>query len=216
MTSIADFNRYECDLIPGAKVNAYVTPKLNPLNTSELIIDSTWGEGAVDLTPAVKFTETVTHFKLSPEDTPLYLEFDNEAGDRECIYGDDLAKIIPVMKLKDVDDSEEPSGGDALVFDGDTEKFVLFPLLATLESLDTRLTAAEATLQNVQITLANIQSVVNQILTKLTPPADAPSDVKVAFSNMNLYSDSTNNNLKTSGIYSHLLSEDRINDERFA
>lgn len=216
MSSIEDFNKLECELIPAAMVNAYVLPKLNPLDTSELIIESSWGEEGVGLTPAVKKAETVTHLKLSPVDTPLYLEYDNEAGERDCIYGDELAQIISIMKLKDVDDTEAPTDGDALVYDGNTGKFVVYPLVPTIEDLQTRLASAEIAISNLQTVVTGLQETVRQILEMLTPPSDAPRNVKLAWSNINEYSDSSNTGSKNSGIYSHQLSENRTNDLRAA
>lgn len=223
MSSIEDFYRNECELIPAAKVNAYVTPLLNPLNQSELVIDSSWGEEKVDLAPVVKLNETVTHMKLSPEDTPLYLEFDNEAGERDCIYGDELAQIIPIMKLKDVDDTNEPEDGDTLVFDDATSKFKTYPLVPTIEDLDERVTANRTDINALQTTVENLRQTVialtNRVLVLeeiLRKPQGIPTDAKVVWGTINLYSDSTNSNLKTDGFYTHNPTTDKTNDERFA
>lgn len=222
MSSIEDFNKLECELIPAAMVNAYVLPKLNPLDQAELIIESSWGEEGVDLTPAVKKAETVTHMKLSPENAPLYLEYDNEANEHECIYGDDLAQIIPVMKLKDVDDTNEPVAGDALVFDGNIGKFVTYPLIPTIEDLDERVTANRTDINALQISVASLQDAVQQLIARvlelerrLTPPSGVPTN-QVVFGNINSYGDPSNNNDKTHGLYSHSPNTNTYGDQYFS
>lgn len=230
MSSIEDFNRLECELIPAAMVNAYVSPLLNPLNTSELIIDSSWGEEKVDLTPAIKFAETVTHLSLSPADTPLYLEYLNEANERDCIYGEDLAQIVPLMKLKDVDDTNAPVAGDTIVYDGDTGKFVTYPLLPTLEDLDERVTANRTDIDALQTVIGGLQATVTQLATQmsqvlqrlntieatLAKPTGIPSNARLVWGNINEYGDSTSSGSKNSGFYTHNPSTDTTNDLRFA
>lgn len=94
MTTIDTFYRKECDKIDASDVNAYIDAKLNPENPTELVISSPWGDIKVDLTPAVKAAETVTHLSLDPADDPTHLRYDNEAGQSECISGEDLANLI--------------------------------------------------------------------------------------------------------------------------
>lgn len=78
-----------------------------------------------------------------------------------------------------------------------------------ITSLTNRMGTAEGNITNLQTTVGGLQ-------TTLTPPANAPSGIKVAWGNINLYSDNTNTGLKTSGLYTHDLNTNITNDERFA
>ena len=92
-----------------------------------------------------------------------------------------------------------------------------------ITSLKTRMGNAETNITNLgnRVTTAegnitNLQGRVNTIETTLTKPANAPSGIKVAWGNINLYSDNTNTGKKTSGLYTHDLNTNITNDERFA
>lgn len=80
---------------------------------------------------------------------------------------------------------------------------------AQLSDLTTRMGAAEGN-------ITNLQGRVGTIETTLTPPANAPSGIKVTWGNINLYSDKNNTNSKNSGLYTHDLNTNVTNDERFA
>lgn len=80
---------------------------------------------------------------------------------------------------------------------------------AQIADLTTRLTTAEGN-------ITNLQGRVSTIETTLTKPANAPSNIKVAWGNINLYSDKNNTNSKDSGLYTHNLNTNVVNDERFA
>lgn len=78
-----------------------------------------------------------------------------------------------------------------------------------ISDLTTRMGTAEGN-------ITNLQGRVGTIETTLTPPANAPSGIKVAWGNINLYSDKNNTNSKNSGLYTHNLNTNVVNDERFA
>lgn len=78
-----------------------------------------------------------------------------------------------------------------------------------ISGLTTRMGTAEGN-------ITNLQGRVSTIETTLTPPANAPSGIKVAWGNINLYSDKNNANSKNSGLYTHDLNTNVTNDERFA
>lgn len=151
MTSITDFNHYECPKIDARQVDAYFDLRLDTEDPTKLLFDSSWGAlDPVDLTPAVQAAEHIDHLMLDPADSPVYLRFDNEAGDSECINGDDLSRIISMRYLKDVDQSEAPSVGDVYML-GENGLFVPTPfstevggLVGEIEDLDTRVTALES------------------------------------------------------------------------
>ena len=94
MTTIDSFYKKECDLIDAQKVNAYIEAYLDNEDPTKLVIKTPWNDLVIDLTPAVKAAETVTHLTLDPADDPTHLRYDNEAGQSECISGEDLANLI--------------------------------------------------------------------------------------------------------------------------
>ena len=64
MTSSDDYYRKECAKIDARDVNAYLEFKLDDRDPSKLILENPWGDTSIDLTPAVKDAETVTHLSL--------------------------------------------------------------------------------------------------------------------------------------------------------
>ena len=216
MTSKTDFYQKECEKIDARDVNAYFELKLDDTNPANLILDNSWGETSVDLTPAIKGGETKTYLKLSPEGSPTYLEYDGEDGIPQCIYGDDLARIIPMTKLKDVDQETAPSTGDVYIYNGTTQMFEVYPLASTIAGLVNRIEALEDAVSSLQTAINSISGDVTNILPLLTRPAGVPANTRIVWGNINLYSDYTNNDLKDSGLYTHSIDEDVVNDEYFA
>lgn len=205
MTLSTEFNYKDCEKIDGRQVNAYIDAHLNPENVVELDIESTWGDVAVDLTDAVKAAETITHMELGSD----AIEYFAEDGHVDCIYGDDLSRIISMHLLKDVDITTPPANGDVYIFDENANKFVTFNLGQALDAINGNIT-------NLLSAVNNLRSRVTNIEQKLTPPDNAPSDVKVAFGNINIYGDYTNANLRTSGVYTHDPTTTIPNDQYFS
>lgn len=205
MALSTEFNYKDCVKIDGRMVNAYIDAHLNKENPVELDIESTWGDVAVDLTDAVKAAETVTHMELASN----AIEYFAEDGHVDCIYGDDLSRIISMHLLKDVDITVPPADGDVYIFDEVSNKFVTFNLAQALDSINGNITNLNAAVNNLKSRVTNIEQ-------KLTPPDNAPSDVKVAFGNINIYGDYTNANLRTSGVYTHDPTTTIPNDQYFA
>lgn len=216
MSTIADFNRIEdCDKIDPLCVDAYVDFGFDPENETGICLHTSWGGECLDLEDIVKAAETCTTLYLSPDTNPNCLVYEPECGDNICIHGDDLSRIISMQYLKDVDQTTPPSDGIVYMYDGTSKMFKPFDLKTALGNIAT-------TLQNMQATIINHGNRISTIEAKLTPPADAPSDVKVVFGNTNLYEDpnvvinegsGTVTTLdKSHGLYTHLLSENRYGD----
>ena len=216
MTSKTDFYSKECEKIDAKDVNAYFDLHLDETDPSKLILDNSWEPTEVDLTPAIKAGETKTYLKLSPSEAPTYLEYDGEDGIPQCIYGDELARIIPMTKLKDVNQEIPIADGDTYVYNATTQMFEPYPLEDTLTDLESRIHNLELTIGTLQTLVDSITNTVTNILPLLTRPAGVPADTRIAWGNINLYSDYTNNDLKTSGLYTHSIEEDVVNDEYFA
>ena len=206
MTTMANaFNYKDCEKIDGRMVNAYIDSYLDNENPVLLHIDSTWGENVVDLTDAVKAAETITHMELASN----AIEYFGEDGHVDCIYGDDLSRIISMKYLKDVQQGDTLVDGDVYMYDGNKNLFVKFNLQGYMNDIGDTIT-------NLNGIINNLRSRVTTLETKLTPPENAPSDIKVAFGNINVYGDYTNANLKTSGIYTHDPTQTIANDQYFA
>lgn len=204
MTLSTEYNYKDCEKIDGRKVNAFVEAHLNPENVVDLVIESTWGDSVVDLTDAVKAAETVTHMELGSN----AIEYFAEDGHVDCIYGDDLSRIISMHLLKDVDITTPPADGDVYIFDENTNKFVPFNLTQALSTISGNITNVNALINAIRSRVTNLE----QILTK---PANVPSDVKVAWGNRNTYFDYTGANLKAHGIYTHDPNTDLADDTFF-
>ena len=159
-TKSTAFNYKDCEKIDGRKVDS-----------------------VVDLTDAVKAAETVTYMELGSD----AIQYVSEDGHVDCIYGDDLSRIISMHLLKDVDITTPPTDGDVYIYDGNKQKFVTFNLTQALGSIGDSIT--------------DLNSLINNL---------------VAFGNINIYGDYTNANLRTSGVYTHDPTQTIPNDQYFS
>ena len=220
MSTIDNFNRIEdCDKIDPACIDAYLDYIYDPEeDPTTLCVKSSWGGQCIDLTPIVKAAETLTTLYLSPEENPNCLVFEREDGESDCIDGDDLSRIISMKYLKDVTQSISISDGDVYMYNSETNMFEPYDLKTTVQNINTAI-------QNLTQSINNILGRLTVIEQKLTPPADAPDDVKVVFGNINEYSDpnvvisegsGTVTTLdKTHGLYTHTLASNAYGDEIF-
>lgn len=235
MSTIADFNRIEdCDKIDPLCIDAYVDFELDPDSDTGLCLHTPWGGECLDLTSIVKAAETCTTLYLSPEENPncLVYEPEEKCGDNICIHGDDLSRIISMQYLKDVSQETAPSNGIVYMYNSQTKLFEPFDLATALSNINTQINNINSAINNHQNRLdahedliVNHGNRLNIIEEKLTPPADAPANVKVVFGNINDYSDpnvvinegsGTVTSLdKTHGLYTHTLASNAYGDEIF-
>ena len=221
MSTIADFNRIDdCDKIDPLCIDAYVDFDFDPESDTGICLHTPWGGNCLDLTEIVKNAESCTTLYLSPEEDPNCLVYvpEEKCGDNICIHGDDLSRIISMQYLKDVTQETAPSDGIVYMYNSETNLFEPYDLKTTITNINTAI-------QNINATLSNHENRLHQIELKLTPPADAPDNVKVVFGNINDYSDpnvvisegsGTVTTLdKTHGLYSHTLASNAYGDEIF-
>ena len=221
MSTIYDFNRIEdCDKIDPLCIDAFTEFELDPENDTGICLHTSWGGACLDLSDLVKNAESCTTLYLSPDEDPncLVYEPEEKCGDNICIHGDDLSRIISMQYLKDVSQATPPSDGIVYMYNNETGLFEPYDLKTTINNINTALNAINAT-------LANHGNRINAIELKLTPPADAPDNVKVVFGNINEYSDpnvvisegsGTVTTLdKTHGLYTHTLASNAYGDEIF-
>ena len=220
MSTVADFNRIDdCDKIDSQCIDAFSSLTLD--EEGILCVETSWDKQCIDLAQAVKDYVSCTSLYLSPEDNPNCLVYEKEerCGDNDCIHGDDLSRIISMQYLKDVAQTgEEPEDGIVYMYNEQTHLFEPYDLKTTITNINTAI-------QNINQTLANHERRLQVIEEKLTPPADAPANVKVVFGNINDYSDpnvvinegsGTVTTLdKTHGLYTHLLADNAYGDEIF-
>lgn len=221
MSTIADFNRIEdCNKIDPQCIDAYTDFNYDPDSNTGICVHTPWGGNCLDLTEIVKNAESCTTLYLSPDENPncLVYEPEEKCGDNICIHGDDLSRIIFMQYLKDVSQTTSPSDGIVYMYNEGTGLFEPYDLKTAVGNINT-------TLGNINATLANYENRIRALELKLTPPADAPSDVKVVFGNINEYSDpnvvisegsGTVTTLdKNHGLYTHTLASDAYGDEIF-
>lgn len=208
-TPAASFPGYqECDKLDPHWVDAYTELKLDPSNPTGVILDTSWEESKADLESVVKAGETVTHLDLAPESNPTVLRYKNEAGDYECIDGDDLSRIISMTKLKDVDQSTTISDGDVYIYNGVTGKFEPFDLSSAIGDINTYLGRLEQAITNLENRMTDIENLIYNY------PQDKVT--KIPRGDINLYSDYTNTNSKAHGFFTHDPNTDVANDEYFS
>ena len=221
MSTITDFNRIEdCDKIDPLCIDAYVDFDFDPDSDTGICLHTPWGGNCLDLTEIVKNAESCTTLYLSPDDSPNCLVYvpEEKCGDNICIHGDDLSRIISMRYLKDVTQATPPSDGIVYMYNSQTNLFEPFDLKTALGNIATQI-------QNINSAISNHGNRITNLETKLTPPADAPEDVKVVFGTVNAYYDpnvqinegsGTVTTLdKTHGLYTHTLASNAYGDSIF-
>ena len=203
-TPIEDFNRKECCLIPGAKVNAYVDISLDPENPTGIILDSTWGTIKLDLLSIVKAGETVTHLRLT--DTGLCYE--REDGETEFISGDDLSRVISMRLLKDVDQTTPPSDGIVYMYNDNTNLFEPYDLKTFVDTTNHAIQVINARIQQVENRVSAIENAIYNW--------DGDKNTKIPRGNINVYGDIGNTQNHDWGIFSHDKNSNITNDLYFS
>ena len=212
MSTIADFNKVDdCNKISADCVNAEI--KMEQTDDTTVCLYTSWSDSCIDFTDIVKNAESCTTLYLSPDENPncLVNEPEEKCGDNICIHGDDLSRIISMQYLKDVDQTKPVMNGDVYIYNSTTHLFEPYNLGDFITNYNTA--------------MQNLNNTIQNILNKLTPPADAPDNVGVVFGNINLYSDpnvvisegsGTVTTLdKNHGLYTHLLANNVYADEIF-
>ena len=221
MSTVSDFNRIDdCNKIDAQCIDAYADFSFDPDSDTGICLHTPWGGDCLDLTEIVKNAESCTTLYLSPDDVPncLVYEPEEKCGDNICIHGDDLSRIISMTKLKDVSQTDPILDGNVYIYNGTTGKFEPYDLKTTINNIN-------SAIQNINAAISNLSNRMAVVEAKLTPPADAPEDVKVVFGNINEYSDpnvvisegsGTVTTLdKTHGLYTHTLASNAYGDEIF-
>lgn len=238
MTNITELNYTPCPQIDPSQVAAAFDLYLDELTPNYLKLDTSWGCYGVDLTPALKFNETVTHLLL----TANALQYNREDYGVEgapnkgvdCISGDDLSRIISMRYLKDVSQATTPANGDVYMYSNVTNLFEPYDLQTFINETNTTLEQHQQAITQLQNkvtslsqqftqlseyvtsqleTINNRLAVIEQTIAK---PNGIPSDAVIAWGNRNIYGDYTNTNLRTAGIFTHSTTTTLANDQYFA
>lgn len=168
MVNSTQFETTPCPKIDALDVNAYFTLDLDPVNTSVLRLDTSWGCTSVDLTPAVQAAETITHLFLTPSIKPNALQFNREDygrssaedGGFDCITGEELSRIISMQFLRDVDQLNAIKDGMVYMYNGLTSLFEPYDLKTFVGDTNT-------TLGNHQSAITELQGDVTAIKNNL-------------------------------------------------
>lgn len=155
MTCLNDFTRTECPKIDPLDVGASFELSLDPINEATLKLTTSWGCTAVDLTPAIKFSETITHLFITPEGNLQFNREDYgrdgvEDGGVDCITGDALSRIISMRLLKDVDQTQQIKDGMVYMWNGITNLFEPWDLKTFATNTNNTLATHEANITNLQ------------------------------------------------------------------
>lgn len=208
-------------------IDAYFNLKLDDLDPSTLVLDNSWGETYVDLTPAVQDAETITHLEL----TNTALQFNREDYGREfapnggvdCISGDSLSRIISMQKLKDVDQTTPSSTGDVYMYNESNGLFSPFQLQAFVDQTQNDIKNLQNTVSGLTAQISALNTLINSLNNRITNlenltkrPDGIPQDTVIAWGNRNYYTDVTNTDQRTTGIFTHSTAQTLINDSKDA
>lgn len=224
MTDIYELYRDPCKKIDPWCVDAFFELKLDPLKPTDLTLDNSWEATTVDLTPAIKAGETVTHLLLT--DTALQFNREDygrdgvEDGGLDCISGDDLSHIISMKYLRDVAQPPALRNGDVYMWNDNSKLFEVFNLQDFVNTTNNRLTSLENRMTAVEDKLDAFITQTNQtlsnILKTIARPAGIPEDTVIAWGNRNYYTDYTNTDKRTTGIFTHSTTQTLANDTKDA
>lgn len=224
MTSISELYNDPCKKIDAWCLDAFFELKLDPLNPTDLTLDNSWEATTVDLTPAIKAGETITNLLL----TDTALQFNREDYGRDgaenngvdCINGDDLSHIISMKYLKDVSQPPTLTDGDVYMWNDNSKLFEVFNLQNFVNTTNNRLTSLENRVTNLENKLEQFINQTNQtlanILKTISRPAGIPEDTVIAWGNRNYYTDYTNTDKRTTGIFTHSTAQTLANDTKDA
>lgn len=171
-----NFNPTECPKIDPLDVNAYFNLMLDETNPSWIKLDTSWGCTGVDLTPAVKVAETITHLFLTPTVNPNALQFNREDYGREgvedagfdCITGDELSRIISMQLLKDVDQTQAIADGMVYMWNGIKNLFKPYDLKAFISETNATLAAHTSAITTLQGDVTTLKTQVAALTTRVT------------------------------------------------
>lgn len=224
MTDISELYNDPCKKIDPWCVDAYFDLSLDEFKPTDLVLDTSWGETVVDLTPAIKAGETITNLLL----TDTALQFNREDYGRDgaendgvdCINGDDLSHIISMKYLKDVAQPSNLTNGDVYMWNDNSKLFEVFNLQNFVNSTNNRLSSLENRMTNVENKLdafiAQTNQTLSNILKTIARPAGIPEDTVIAWGNRNYYTDYTNTDKRTTGIFTHSTAQTLANDTKDA
>lgn len=172
MTSVDEFpNINACQKLDPLAVDAYFDLQLTPADSTELTLDNSWGPTSVDLAPAIKTGETITHLVLG--DGSLQYNREDyglqgaENGGVDCINGDDLSKIISMKYLKDVGGSA-PAGGDVYMYNSSYSNFQPYNLQSFINQTNTAISGINTQLGQIQQSITNINGRIDGAVTDYT------------------------------------------------
>lgn len=203
-TPVEDFNRKECCLIDALKVNAFIDLTLDPDNPTGVILDTSWGTIKLDLTSIVKAGETITHLRL----TETGLCYEREDGETEFIHGDDLSRVISMKFLKDVDQTQNISGGDVYMYNSNTNLFEPFDLQTFVDTTNHAIQVINARIQQVENRVSAIENAIYNW--------SGDKNTKIPRGNINVYGDVGNTQNHDWGIFSHDKNSNITNDLYFS
>lgn len=205
-----------CQKIDPWCVDAYFELSLDQFDPTKLTLGNSWEDTTVDLTPAIKAGETITHLLL----TDTALQFNREDYGRDgvedkgidCINGNDLSRIISMQLLKDVAQPPVLNDGDVYMYDANSKLFQTFNLKAYMAQTDAAIAALQ---QRLTLAEANISALTNRVTNlenTLAKPNGVPSNARVAWGTIN---NSYNSAPTTKGIWTHDVNTTVTGDERF-
>lgn len=176
MTSKTQFDTVPCPKVDPWDIAASFELSLDPINPAMLNLETSWGCTKVDLIPAVKTAETITHLLLSPEGNPTALQFNREDygrdgvedGGFDCITGDELSRIISMQLLRDVNQLKEISDGLVYMWNGLTNLFEPWDLKTFANDTNNTLELHTGFINNLQADVASLRNDLTLLTKRVT------------------------------------------------
>lgn len=173
MTELEQLSSIACPTIDPLKIDAYFALDLDPVNQSQLKLETSWGCTAVDLTPAVKNAETITHLFITPEGSLQYNREDYgqqgaEDGGVDCITGNELSRIISTRLLKDVDQTKQIKDGMVYMWNGISNLFEPWDLKTFAQETNDTLAQHQSTLNVHQTAITTLQNQIELVTKRVT------------------------------------------------
>lgn len=176
MTSKTQFSQVPCPKIDPWDIAASFELTLDPINPAMLNLETSWGCTKVDLSPAVKASETITHLFLSPEGAPNALQFNREDygrdgvedGGVDCITGDELSRIISMQLLRDVDQLKSITDGMVYMWNGLTNLFEPWDLKTFANNTNNTLELHTGYINNLQSEVASLRNDLTLLTKRVT------------------------------------------------
>lgn len=165
MTDPYELNYIPCSKVPAERVLAYLCFRLD---NSKLILDTSWGELGIDLTPAFAGASGLLGtMQIGEYNSTIGIELDMGKNGYSFVPASGLNRILSMQYLHNVDTTAPIAGGDVYLFNGNGNSFHPYGLSATMQNLQNQLTSLQAQLMKLQALKKEVDTQLAQIVQRI-------------------------------------------------